>query len=173
MTNQAGPFAALPPAVPTDGLFRETHVRIMRYPNTAMAISSDLGGMTHPVNKSGYGARAARVALGMVYGKGVEYYGPLYASHKVEGNKVRVAYTHVGKGLAFRHGDKLQGFAVAGEDRRFVWADAVIDGDTVIVSSDKVEKPAAVRYGWAANLPWANLFNKDGLPAVSFRTDSW
>jgi len=167
-------FEPLPAAAPAtaEGLYIETHVRIMQYPNTGMATSTDLGPNTHPTCKSGYGARACRVALGMVYGKKVEIYGPVYASHKVEGSKVRIAFTHVGQGLAFRHGEKLQGFAVAGEDKVFQWADAAIDGNTVVVSCDKVAKPVAVRYGWGKH-PWANLFNKDGLPALTFRTDAW
>jgi sialate O-acetylesterase len=175
VTNKANKFAPLPAAVPAtaSGVYRETHVRIAQYPGTAMVISTDLGSGIHPTNKSGYGSRAARVALGMVYGRKIEYYGPVYASHKVEGNKVRVSFTHVGAGLAFKHGDKLQGFAVAGEDKVFHWADAVIDGDTVVVTSDKVAKPVAVRYAWADKHPWANLFNKDGLPAQTFRTDGW
>ena len=82
-------------------------------------------------------------------------------------------FTHVGQGLAFRHGEKLQGFMIAGEDKQFVWADAVIDGDTVAVSSQQVQKPVAVRYAWSGRHPWANLFNKDGLPAQAFRTDEW
>ena len=135
VTSQGEPFAALPKDVPNDGQYIETHVRIMNYPQTAMAISSDLGSGIHPSNKSGYGQRAAAVALGMVYGKPVEYYGPVYASHTVDGNKVRVKFTHVGKGLAVRHSDKLQGFAIAGEDRKFHWADALIEGDTVVLSS--------------------------------------
>ena len=174
-TCKAEKFARLPAKVPAinDGSSRETHIRIMQYPNTAMATASDLGPGIHPVNKSGYGLRAARVALGMVYGRKVEIYGPLYQSYEVQRSKVRVKFTHVGQGLAAGHGDKLQGFAVAGEDKVFHWADATIDGDTVLVSSDKVAKPAAVRYAWAGAHPWANLFNKDGLPALTFRTDSW
>jgi sialate O-acetylesterase len=129
--------------------------------------------MTHPTNKSGYGLRAARVALGFIYGKKIEIYGPLYASHKIEGDKVRIRFSHVGQGLAARHADKLQGFAIAGEDQKFVWGDAVIDGDSVVVSSASVPKPAAVRYAWSQQIPWANLFNKDGLPAPAFRTDAW
>jgi sialate O-acetylesterase len=156
-----------------DGSTVETHVRIMTYPNTGMVISSDLGGMTHPVNKSGYGARAAALALGMTYRKPVEYYGPIYKSHAVEGDKVRIQFTHVGKGLAAGHSHKLQGFIIAAADKTFHWADAVIDGDSVVVSSPKVAKPAAVRYGWSVRRPWANLFNQDGLPATSFRTDPW
>jgi len=145
----------------------------MQYPNAAMATSTDLGPGIHPVNKSGYGARAARVALGMVYGRKVEIYGPVYQAHKVEGGKVRVTFTHVGQGLAFRNGDKLQGFAVAGEDKVFHWADAVVDGEAVVLSCAKVANPVAVRYGWGRTHPWANLFNKDGLPALPFRTDAW
>ena len=171
VTSQAEAFSPLPAAVPNDGGFVETHVRIMEYPNTAMAISSDLGPNTHPVCKSGYGCRAAAVAQGFVYGRKVEYYGPLYASHKVEGGKVRVSFTHVGKGLAFRNGEKLQGFAVAGEDKAFHWADAAIEGDAVVLSCAAVPKPAFIRYAWANKRTWANLFNQDGLPAVPFRTD--
>ena len=107
----------------------------------------------------------------MVYERKVEIYGPVYQSNKIEGDKARVSFTHVGQGLAYRPGEKLQGFAVAGEDKVFHWADAVIDGDTVVVSSDKVAKPVAVRYGWGRAFPWANLFNTDGLPALPFRTD--
>jgi len=172
VTKAAYPFKELTGgAVPTDGDSVGMFTKIMTYPNTAMAISSDLGAGLHPLNKSGYGQRAATVALGMVYGKKIEYYGPLYASHKVEGDKVRVSFQHIGQGLAFKHGDKLQGFALAGADKQWQWADAVIDGKTVIVSSAKVPQPVAVRYAWSVNRPWANLFNKDGLPAIPFSTD--
>ncbi|MFM8273762.1 MAG: hypothetical protein ACKODX_15735 [Gemmata sp.] len=170
VTDKGEKFAPLPKAVPNDGAYRETHVRIMTYPNTFMAISSDLGPGIHPTNKSGYAARAARVALGTVYAKKVEYYGPVYKSHKVDGEKVRVTFDHAGAGLAFKNGDKLQGFALAGADGKFDWADATIEGNEVVLIS-KVAKPVSVRYAWAANHPWANLFNKDGLPAVPFRTD--
>jgi sialate O-acetylesterase len=173
VTREASPFAALPPVPPSDGAYRELHIRIMQYTNTAMVISSDLGSNTHPVNKSGYGTRAARVARGMVYGHRVEFLGPLYLSHTVEGNKIRVRFSHVGQGLAFRPADKPQGFAVAGADKVFHWANAAIEGEVVVVSSDKVPNPVAVRYAWAAVHPWANLFNRDGLPAIEFRTDTW
>lgn len=175
VTKQANKFAALPAQVPgnADGSYRELHIRILRYPQTAMVTSSDLGSGVHPTNKSGYGERAASVALGVAYGKKVEYYGPLYESHQVDGGKIRIRFTHVGQGLAFKHGDKLQGFAIAGEERKFHWATAVIEGDTVLVSSDQVAKPVAARYAWASQHPWANLFNKDGLPAQTFRTDDW
>jgi len=175
VTTAAEKFSKLPSTPPaTDtGLYVETHLKIRTLPGVAMATSSDLGPMTHPVNKSGYGSRAADVALGMVYKKPIEYYGPTYASHTVEGDKVQLKYTHVGKGLAFKNGDKLQGFAVAGEDKVFHWADAGIEGDSVVIHSDKVAKPVAIRYGWGAKYNWANLFNQDGLPAIPFRTDAW
>jgi sialate O-acetylesterase len=169
VTSKAEKFTNLPGGVPGDGEYREAHIRIMTYPNTFMVTSSDLGPGVHPTNKSGYGARGARVALGAVYGKGVEIYGPVYKLHKIDGGKVVISYEHVGKGLAVN--GKLQGFAIAGDDGKFVWAEAVIGGDTVVASSDKVAKPVSVRYAWAGNHTWANLFNKDGLPAIPFRTD--
>ena len=172
VTRMADAFTAQPagPNKDNDGLYRQLHVRIMQHPKTAMVSASDLGSGVHPVNKSGYGRRACRVALGFVYGRDVEIYGPLYASHKVEGGKVRVSFTHVGKGLVFRNGEKLQGFEIAGADGAYQWADAAIDGETVVLASDKVARPVAVRYGWSRNRTWANLFNKDHLPALTFRT---
>lgn len=171
VTDKGQPFTALPAVVPNDGGAVETHVQIMTYPNTGMAISSDLGNGVHPTNKSGYGHRAADVALGMVYGRPVEYYGPVFAGLTADAGKLRVRFTHVGKGLAYRHGDKLQGFAVAGADKVFHWADAVIEGDTVVLSSAQVPKPVAVRYAWSNQRTWANLFNQDGLPAIPFRAE--
>ena len=174
-TMNASAFTAPTAEVPRDidGVAREVHVKIQQHPQTAMVISTDLGGMTHPTNKSGYAERAKQVALGFVYGRKIEISGPLYASHEIAGGKVRIKFSHVGQGLVARHSDKLQGFMVAGADKKFVWADAVIDGDSVVVSSSAIGAPAAVRYAWSSNSPWANLFNKDGLPAQTFRTDDW
>lgn len=151
----------------------DLHLKIMTTPGTYMVTSTDLGEGNHPLLKSAYGRRGADVALGAVYGKGNEIYGPLYAGHQVEGSNVRVRFTHVGQGLAARHADRLQGFVIAGADKQFHWADAKIDGDTVVVSCSSVPTPVAVRYAWAPHFPWANLFNKDGLPAQPFRTDDW
>lgn len=181
VTSQAGKFAMLPAETPNavDGLWRETYIRIMQYPGTAMVTTTDLGSGVHPLNKSGYGARAARVAMGMVYGGKQEIYGPIYESATIEGSKIRVRFSHVGQGLTFRHGEKLQGFVLAGKDRKFHWADAMIEGDSVVVSCIDVPQPVAVRYAWASAAPWgsdsawANLFNKDGLPALTFRNDAW
>lgn len=152
-----------------DGVYRELHIRIMGHPNTAMVSASDLGPGVHPTNKSGYGKRASQVAMGFVYGKDVEYYGPVYDSHSVEGNVLRVKFTHA-TGLAVPAGQNLQGFEVAGADGTYHWADAKIDGQCVVVSSDKVSTPVSVRYGWARSHPWANLFNSAHLPALTFRT---
>jgi sialate O-acetylesterase len=163
------------PHTTPEGLYVEDYVKMLRYPNVGMVISTDLGPGIHPIVKSGYGSRSAQVALAVAYGKPVECYGPIYDSHTIEGGAVRVKFTHVGRGLAMRHRTQLQGFAVAGEDRIFHWADAKIDGESVVVSSPKVPRPTAVRYAWGPinNRTWANLFNQDGLPAVTFRTDAW
>lgn len=175
ITKNAEPFAELPKAVPAagEGLYRELHIRIAQHPRTAMVTSTDLGSGVHPTNKSGYGHRAARVALGFAYGRPLAISGPKYASHTIDGDKVRIAFEHVGQGLASQPSDRLQGFQIAGEDRVFHWAEAKIEGDRVVVSSPAVPKPAAVRYAWSNRSNWANLFNQDGLPALTFRTDTW
>ncbi len=174
VTCKAEPFGPLPANIPNHpGPYFENHIRLSQYPNTAMAIASDLGSGIHPSNKSGYGYRASRVALGLAYRKPVEYYGPVYTSHAVDGGTVRVSFAHIGQGLSIKHSDKLQGFAVAGEDKVFHWAEAKIDGETVVLNCPQVAKPVAVRYAWSERRNWANLFNKDGLPAIPFRTDSW
>lgn len=173
VTNQGDKFAPLPAAVPTAvNTYRELHLNLPKHPNTFLVIASDLGSGIHPSNKSGYGYRSARVALGGVYGKKIEIYGPTYKSHKVDGDKVVVSFTHLGGGLAFKHGDKVQGFAVAGEDKKFYWADAKIEGENVVLTCAKVAKPVSVRYAWAPEHKWANLFNTDGLPALPFKTDN-
>ena len=152
-------------------------------PKVGLAVTIDVGeaGDIHPKNKQTVGERLALVAEGTVYGKKIEYYGPMYDSMKVEDGKIRLAFSHVGGGLTAGKmtdkgwsatEEKLTGFAIAGDDKKFVWADAKIDGDGVVVSSDQVKKPVAVRYGWANN-PSCNLYNKDGLPASPFRTDDW
>lgn len=173
VTRMADAFAKLPatPNKEADGLYRELHIKIMQHPNTAMVTASDLGSGVHPLNKSGYGRRACHVALGFVYDFDVETHGPIYESHAVEGNGIRIRFNHIGQGLAFRHGDKLQGFEIAGDDGVYRWADAEIDGDTVFVSSKEVAKPVCARYGWSRTHTWANLFNKDGLPALTFQTE--
>lgn len=152
---------------------RYLYVRLMRdNPNSWMVPASDLGSGVHPTNKWGYGNRAAEVALSQVYETGEQAYGPTYRSHAIDGGKVRVRFDHIGEGLTAVHSGKLQGFALAGGDGTWHWADAVIDGDTVVVSSAKVARPARVCYAFAAKRPWANLFNKDGRPALAFDAGS-
>lgn len=175
LNQGAAPFAPLPEKPPglNDGRYREFFLHVLKTPNTAMAIASDLSPGVHPPMKSSYGTRAARAALALAYGKNIGIYGPLYAGHAIEGSRIRIRFNHTGKGLAFKGGGKLQGFMMAGDDRKFQWADAVIDGNTVVVSCTAVSRPASVRYAWADKCPWANLFNQDGLPAQAFRTDNW
>jgi sialate O-acetylesterase len=141
--------------------------------NAGLAIAIDIGEANdiHPKNKKDVGLRLARWALAKDYGKPVEFSGPWYKSMVLDGGKVKLSFDHVGGGLVAK-GEKLTGFAIAGEDKKFVWADAVIEGDKVAVSSEKVAKPVAVRYAWDIN-PVCNLYNKAGLPAVPFRTDEW
>jgi len=148
---------------------RFLYVRLMHdNPNAWMVPASDLGSGIHPTNKWGYGNRAADVALGQVYKKDVQAYGPIYTSHKIAGGKVVVQFDQVGKGLIAAHGSKLKGFALASDDGQWHWAEARIEGDNVVLSSDKVTKPTRIRYAFSQNRQWANLFNKDGLPALAF-----
>ncbi len=152
---------------------REAQLMTLKLANTGMAVIIDIGEAAdiHPRNKQDVGRRLGLWALARTYGRRVIYSGPLYKSMKVEGNKIVLSFDHLGGGLVAKDGG-LKGFAVAGADRKFVWADARIEGRTVVVSSDKVAEPAAVRYGWANN-PVCNLYNTEGLPASPFRTDDW
>ena len=154
---------------------REAQFMTLRsVPNTGMAVTHDLevvGDIVHPPQKEPFGARLALIALGMVYGKDVAYSGPLFKEAAREGNAWRIRFGCAEDGLV-ANGGKLKGFTVAGEDQRFVPANAVIDGETVVVSSPAVPQPASVRYGWASD-PCGNLTNHTGLPASPFRTDDW
>ncbi len=152
---------------------REGQLQTLRLPKTGMAVTLDIGDAAnvHPKNKQEVGRRLGLVARTLVYGEKIPCSGPLYDSMVVEGNVVRVKFKEVNGGLVAR-GDKLTGFVLAGEDQKFIWADAKIDGDSVVVSSPEVAKPVAVRYGWANN-PAANLYNRADLPASPFRTDTW
>ncbi len=153
---------------------REAQLMTLALPKTGMAVIIDIGEANniHPKNKQDVGKRLALWALAKTYGKKQVYSGPIYKSMKTEGNKIILDFEHVGGGLAAGGGEPLKGFAVAGAERKFVWADAKIEGDTVVVSSNEVSVPVAVRYGWANN-PVCNLYNKEGLPASPFRTDDW
>ena len=139
--------------------------------NTGMSVTIDIGvgEDIHPKNKQDVGLRLALVALAKDYGKPIECSGPVYKELKVDGANAVLSFDHLGGGLTVT-GDKLTGFAIAGDDKKFVWADAKIVGDTVVLSAAGVAKPVAVRYAWADN-PECSLSNKAGLPAVPFRTD--
>jgi sialate O-acetylesterase len=152
---------------------REAQTMTLSLPRTGMAVIIDIGEAAdiHPKNKQEVGKRLGLAALAIAYGKDIPYSGPMYDSMKVEGDKVRLTFKHVDGGLIAKDGE-LKGFAIAGADRKFVWADAKIDGDTIVVHSDQVSEPKAVRYAWADN-PECNLYNKAGLPASPFRTDDW
>ncbi len=140
-------------------------------PNCGLAITLDIGDPKdiHPKNKQEVGRRLALNAEALSYGLQLEYSGPVYKKMTVQDKNVRLDFDHLGGGLVAK-GDKLKGFAIAGTDKHFVWADAVIEGNTIIVSSPDVALPVAVRYNWDDN-PVGNLFNKVDLPAVPFRTD--
>ena len=143
-------------------------------PNTGLAVTMGLGeaGNVHPHRKVEVADRLAHWALGTTYARPGEYSGPLYDSARVEGAAMRVRFTHTGGGLAISGDAALKGFALAGADRKFHWAEARIEGDEVVVSCPDVKTPAAVRYAWADN-PEANLTNGTGLPASPFRSDDW
>ena len=138
--------------------------------NCYMVTTTDLATGVHPINKSGYAMRDSVVALGAVYGKPLEWIGPTMASCKVEGAGVRARFTHVGQGLVIG-GEKLQGFAIAGADGHYHWADAKVEGESIILRSPAVRDPVAAEYAWGWNPAWADLFNRDGLPALMFRAD--
>lgn len=141
--------------------------------NTGMAVIIDIGEAKdiHPRNKQDVGKRLALNALANTYRKSVVWSGPLYRGMKVKGNEAVLRFDHTDDGLVAKGGE-LKGFAIAGADQNFVWAKAAIKGNRIVVSSDKVAEPVAVRYGWANN-PDCNLYNGAGLPASPFRTDSW
>ena len=152
---------------------RESQALALALPKTGMACIIDIGdgGNIHPTDKQDVGLRLALAAEKVQYGMDVVYSGPTYAAMKVEGNKVRISFDNLGGGLVVKGGGPLQGFAIAGADKKLVWADATIDGDTVLVSSAQVPQPTIVRYAFESN-PVCNLYNKADLPAVPFRTDA-
>lgn len=152
---------------------REAQQLTLSLPKTGTGLAIDIGDAKdiHPKNKQDVGKRLALAALAVAYGKDIPYSGPVYDSMAVEGSAIRLKFKHVNGGLVCK-GEKLIGFAIAGEDKKFVWADVKIDGETVVVSSPEVSKPVAVRYGWANN-PDVSLYNKADLPASPFRTDDW
>ena len=168
---------------------REAQLQVsLTVPHTALAVTIDLAdkpgegghgtdgygpGEIHPIRKLEVGHRNALAARALVYGEKTVASGPIYKSCQPAGGKLRLTFDSIGGGLIVK-GDKLVGFTVAGTDRKFVPAEAVIDGDTVLVSAPAVASPVAARYGYEQCVkPVCNLYNKEELPASPFRTDEW
>ena len=152
---------------------RESQLNTLELPHTGMAVAIDIGEGEdiHPKNKQEVGRRLALAAEATVYFQEHEFSGPIFSGAQIEDGKMRLNFRNA-EGMNAGDGGKLKGFAIAGEDRKFVWADTEIDGDHIVVSSPDVPHPVAVRYGWADN-PTVNLVNATGLPASPFRTDDW
>ncbi len=162
---------------PTDSNWarlREAQTASLEVPATGMAVAIDIGEWNdiHPLNKKDVGQRLAQAAFNVAYEEDVVAGGPIMESYEIKGDSVIISFKNLGKGLTLR-GEALQEFAIAGADKKFVWANARIVGNKIVVSSPKVQNPVAVRYAWADNPDEANLFNKEGFPASPFRTDKW
>lgn len=162
---------------PTESSWAETRqaqFEALSLPNTGMAVIIDAGEWNdiHPLNKEDVGKRLALAARHVAYGeKNVVHSGPLYQSHKIKKNKVIITFSNTGSGLMAKGGWELKYFSIAGADKKFVWAQATIKKNKVVVWSDQVHKPVVVRYAWADNPEGANLYNKEGLPASPFTTE--
>ena len=167
-------------------LVRESQMKTLSLPNTGMASAVDIGDANniHPRDKLDVGLRLALLAKDVAYGQQLVDSGPLYDAMKIEGNTIRLTFKSMGGGLQMAAPPwtptgvpatpptALNGFAIAGADQNFFWAQAKVDGNSIVVSSDQVPAPVAVRYSWSGN-PIGNLYNKEGLPASPFRTDDW
>ena len=169
---QIAPYKYEPPLVAAE--LRHAQLMTLSESNTGMIVTMDIGDANniHPLNKKDVGKRLALWALAKNYGNDkIVYSGPIYKGINVESSKIRVFFSHVGSGLIFKN-DASYEFEIAGDDGKYVVAKAEIDGDTVLVYSPQIKKPVAVRYCWS-NFAQASFFNKDGLPASPFKTDSW
>jgi sialate O-acetylesterase len=168
-----------PPAAPGNSDWaelREAQQMALSVPLTGVAVAIDIGEAEdiHPRNKQDVGYRLSLAARKIAYNETIVYSGPVYKTFTIDGNKMVIDFDHIGSGLVAR--DKygyLKGFAIAGSDQYFKWARASVEGDRVVVFSPEIAEPVAVRYAWADNPDDANLYNKEGLPASPFRTDSW
>lgn len=154
-------------------IFREAQAKSLSLSNTGMAVTVDIGEWNdvHPDDKKDVGERLALAAEKIAYYENIVCSGPIYQSQTIEGNKIVLSFTDVGSGLTTNDDESLTEFAIAGNDKKFVQANAKIEGDKVIVWSDEISSPKYVRYAWADDPPHPNLFNKEGLPASPFRTD--
>ena len=155
-------------------ILREGQRKSLSIPKSGMAVTLDLGEWNdiHPLTKKPIGERLALAARKLAYGENIVSSGPIYASHQIDGNRIRIHFNETGSGLAInkQDEDELTYFAIAGKDKKFVWAKAVIDGNNVVVWNDEVSEPMYVRYAWADNPDGANLINREGLPASPFET---
>lgn len=155
---------------------REAQAMTLALPNTGMAVITDIGNPKdiHPKNKQDVGKRLALIALHDVYAQPGEYTGPVYQSMNTSGNKIELSFTHTGSGWQVK--DKygyIKGFEIAGADKKFHFAKAMIVNNKILVFSDEVTQPVAVRYNWSDDASEGNLFNKENFPAAPFRTDNW
>ena len=162
------------PAASAWAELREAQLKTLSLPHTGMATTIDIGleNDIHPKNKQEVGRRLALIALAQTYHQPVSYSGPLLQRQKIEKDRIRLNFKFADSGLQAKDGQSLKGFAIAGADQQFYWADAVIKGKEIIVSCKQVISPVAVRYDWGNN-PEGNLYNGAGLPASPFRTDDW
>lgn len=153
---------------------REAQLQTLHLENTGMAVTIDIGEGKdiHPKNKQEVGRRLALIARANTYNEKIVFSGPVYDSYRTEQHAIRITFKQAETGLKTKDGKTLKGFAIAGTDHKFHWADAVIEGNEIVVSCKDVENPIAVRYAWASN-PACNLVNGEGLPASPFRTDDW
>jgi sialate O-acetylesterase len=175
LANIGKTYDSLPAQGGSEAIKREAQLQNLSIPNTAMAVAIDNAdpddmNNVHPKNKQEIGRRLALAALAIVYNKKIVYSGPLYNKMQIEGSSIRLYFKNTGGGLIGKGGE-LKGFAIAAADKKFVWANAKIDGNSILVSAAGVTNPAVVRYAWGNN-PQATLYNREELPASPFRTDS-
>jgi sialate O-acetylesterase len=150
---------------------RQAQLKTLSVPNTAMAVTIDLGEWNdiHPLNKKDVGLRLSLAAQKTAYGdKKVVSSGPLYKSMRVKGNKLIITFTNTGSGIAALNNNVINHFAIAGKDKKFVWAKAEVQGSNLVIWNETIKNPVAVRYAWADNPEGANLYNNEGLPASPF-----
>ena len=176
LANIGKTFDSIPAKGGSEAIKRQAQLQNLSLPNTAMVVaidnadSNDMNNV-HPKNKQEIGRRLAIAAEAIAYGNKIVYSGPVFEKMEIEGNRIRLHFKHTGSGLMAKDG-ALKGFAIAGDDRKFIWANATIEGNTIVVATPEVTKPIAVRYGWSNNPP-TSLYNNENLPASPFRTDEW
>jgi sialate O-acetylesterase len=155
---------------------REAQAMALSLPNTGMATAIDIGEANdiHPKNKEGVGRRLGLAALPVAYGKDTVASGPMFRKMTIEGQRVSVEFDDKGSSLICK--DKygyIRGFQMAGQDQKFYWAQAHLEGNVVVVTCEHVNHPVAIRYAWDNNPGALDLYNREGLPALPFRTDDW